>query len=151
MTVHIGATPFFLAAKTADAPMMRLLAAAGADPLARTGENATPLMAAAGVGYRQGESPGTEAEALEAVKLAVELGDDVNAANGIGFTALHGAAVRGANSIIQFLVDKGARLNARDRRGRTVYTIAEEGAGDSNQRRQLHTAAYLRELAGRNR
>ena len=111
----------------------------------------TPLMTAAGVGYRQGESPGTEAEALEAVKLAVELGADVNAANAIGFTALHGAAIRGANSVIQFLVEKGANLEAKDRRGRTAFTIAQEGAGDSNQRRQLNTAAFLRELMARPR
>jgi uncharacterized protein len=147
----IGATPFFLAAKTADAPLMRLLVASGADPLLTTEEGATPLMAAAGVGYRQGESPGTEAEALEAVTLAAELGGNVNAANGIGFTALHGAAVRGANSIIQFLVDHGARLNIKDKRGRTAFTIADEGAGDSNQRRQLQTAAFLRELMTRSR
>ena len=108
-----GATPFFLAARVVDVPVMQLLVDKGADPLLRTNENATPLMTAAGVGYRQGESPGTEEEALAAVKLAFELGDDINAANGIGFTALHGAAIRGANSIIQFLVDNGARINAQ--------------------------------------
>ena len=115
----------------------------------RTKENATPLMAAAGVGYRQGESPGTEEEALEAVKMTVELGDDLYAANGIGFTALHGAAVRGANSIIEYLVEKGARIKAKDKRGRTPFTVADEGAGDSNQRRQLGTAEFIRELMAR--
>ncbi len=144
-----GATPFFLAARVCDLPVMRLLVEKGANPLTRTKENATPLMAAAGVGYRQGESPGTEEEALAAVKMALELGDDVNAANGIGFTALHGAAIRGANSIIQFLVDHGARIDAKDKRGRTPFTVADEGAGDSNQRRQLATAAFLRELMTR--
>jgi ankyrin repeat protein len=144
-----GATPFFLAARVVDLPVMRLLIEKGADPLARTKENATPLMAAAGVGYRQGESPGTEEEALEAVKLTVELGDDPNASNGIGFTALHGAAIRGANSIIQYLVEKGARINAKDKRGRTAFTVADEGAGDSNQRRQLATAAFIRDLMTR--
>jgi ankyrin repeat protein len=147
----VGATPFFLAAKTADAALMRMLVEVGADPLVATEEKSTPLMAAAGVGYRQGESPGTEAEALEAVKLAVELGGDVNAANAIGFRALHGAAIRGANSVIEFLVERGARLDAKDRRGRTAYTIAEEGAGDSNQRRQLRSAELLRELMARGR
>jgi ankyrin repeat protein len=141
-----GATPFFLAARVADVPVMQLLLDKGANPLLRTNENATPLMAAAGVGYRQGESPGTEEEALAAVKLAFSLGDDVNASNGIGFTALHGAAIRGANSVIKFLVDNGARINAKDKRGRTAFTVADEGAGDSNQRRQLDTASYLREL-----
>jgi ankyrin repeat protein len=147
----VGATPFFLAAKTADASLMRLLVDAGADPLLATEEKATPLMAAAGVGYRQGESPGSEAEALAAVELAVELGADVNAANAIGFRALHGAAIRGANSVIEYLVGRGARLDAKDRRGRTAFTIAEEGAGDSNQRRQLRSAELLRELMSRSR
>ncbi len=143
-----GATPFFVAAKGADVAVMRLLLKHGANPLLATDGKATPLMAAAGVGYRQGASLKTESEALEAVKLAVEVGGDVNAANAIGFTALHGAAIRGANSIVKFLVEKGARLDAKDKIGRTAFTIAEEGAGDSTQRRQLHTAALLRELMG---
>jgi uncharacterized protein len=141
-----GATPFFVAAKSADVEVMRLLLKYGADPLLGTQGKATPLMAAAGVGFRQGASLRTEPEALEAVKLAFELGGDVNAANAIGFTALHGAAIRGANSIVTFLVEKGARLDAKDKIGRTAFVIAEEGAGDSTQRRQLHTAALLREL-----
>ena len=141
-----GATPFFVAAKGADAVVMRLLADHGADPVAATQGKATPLMAAAGVGYSQGASLRSEAEALEAVKLAVELGGEVNAANNIGFTALHGAAIRGANSIVKFLVEHGARLEAKDKIGRTALQIAEEGAGDSTQRRQLHTASLLREL-----
>jgi uncharacterized protein len=141
-----GATPFFIAAKSADVAVMRLLVAHGADPLATTDGKATPLMAAAGVGYRQGASFRSEGEALDAVTLAFALGGDVNAANAIGFTALHGAAIRGANVIVKFLVEKGARLDARDKSGRTALVIAEEGAGDSTQRRQLHTAALLREL-----
>lgn len=144
----VTSTPFFLAARVADTTVMRLLVEYGADPLLATKERATPLMAAAGVGYRQGESPGTEQEALEAVQLAVELGGDVNAANAMGFTALHGAAIRGANSIIKFLVEKGANISAKDKIGRTPFVIADEGAGDSNQRRQLGTAAFIRELMG---
>lgn len=148
----IGATPFFLAAKGADLPVMRLLMASGVEnPLLPTKASTTPLMAAAGVGYQQGRSSGSEGEALEAVKLTVELGADVNAANAGGFTALHGAAIRGANSVVQFLFDRGARLDAKDRAGRTALTIAEEGAGDSQQRRQLHTAALLRSLAAGSR
>jgi ankyrin repeat protein len=132
-----GATPFFIAAKTQY----------GADPLAGTEGKSTPLMAAAGVGFHQGGTVMSEAAALEAVKLAVELGADVNAVNAIGYTALHGAAIRGANSIVRFLVDSGARLDARDKIGRTPLTIAEDGAGASTQRRQLHTAELLRELS----
>ena len=73
-----GATPFLLAAKAADVEMMRVLADNGADPLLRTNDQTTPLMAAAGVGiFSPGENPGTNVEALAAVKLALELGGDV--------------------------------------------------------------------------
>jgi len=59
------------------------------------------------------------------VKLLVELGVDVNATNDMDSTALHGAASRGANSIVQFLVDKGADLEAKNARGWTAMTYAE--------------------------
>jgi hypothetical protein len=78
----IGATPFLMAAGTADAPLMRLLAELGADPLLPNADNTTPIQFAAGVGtYSPGEDPGTEAEVLEAVKAALGLGGDVT---GIG-------------------------------------------------------------------
>ena len=67
-------TPFWVAAKNADAPFMRLLASHGANPLLPNRVNVRPLMAAAGAGFMQGEHPGTELEALDAVKLAIELG-----------------------------------------------------------------------------
>ena len=106
---RIGATPFLLVAKAADVDMMRVLAALGADPLLATEEGATPLMAATGVGiWRIGENVGTNEEALEAVTLAWKLGSDVNAVDANGDTALHGTVHRGANAIVQFLIDKGA-------------------------------------------
>lgn len=144
-----GATPFWLAAKGADATVMKLLVDAGADPNIATRQKTTPLMVAAGVGYSQAISFGTEAQALEAVKLAKELGNDINAQNAMGYTALHGAAIRGANSIVQYLADSGIRIDAKDRFGRTALTIAELGAGDSTQRRQLETAAYIQALMAR--
>lgn len=81
---YIGATPFYVAAKNGDAPLMRLLVQFGADPKMPTKTGITPLMVAAGLDYWEGETPGpytgvSEAERLEAVKLAVELGNDVNA------------------------------------------------------------------------
>ena len=89
----VGATAFIMAARTGDAPMMRLLASLGADPLLTNDDNTTPLMAAAGLGtHEPGADPGTEPEAFEAVKLALELGGDVNAVNKDGDTAMHGAA-----------------------------------------------------------
>ena len=160
----VGATPFYLAAKHADLALMRLLVASGADPLISTVQKITPLMAAAGLGFWDGESPGPttgtpESESLEAVKLCVELGNDVNAATDFGdfplegdgmallhrhplnfqrlpdtalgdmrwggSTALHGAAVRGADSIVQFLVEKGAKVDAKNKLGWSPLMIAE--------------------------
>jgi ankyrin repeat protein len=81
---YVGATPFYVAAQNGDVALMQVLADGGADPRLPTVQNITPLMAAAGIGYWDGESPGPyagtpEAERLEAVKLAIALGNDVNA------------------------------------------------------------------------
>jgi hypothetical protein len=83
-------------------------------------------MAAAGVNwvFDQTYDEGTKAR-LEAVKLCFELGMDVNTVNSMGLTALHGAANRGSDDIIQFLVEKGARLDIKDKEGRTPLTWAE--------------------------
>ena len=91
-----GATPFYVAAKNGDAPLMRLLVSHGADPKTTTVTGITPLMVAAGLDYWEGESPGpftgvTEAERLEAVKLAVQLGNDVNAQANFGDYKMTGA------------------------------------------------------------
>jgi ankyrin repeat protein len=84
LLTYVGATPFYIAAKNGDAPLMRLLADGGADPLLTNRFGVTPLMVAAGLDTWEGETPGphvgvSEAERLDAVKLAVELGNDVNA------------------------------------------------------------------------
>lgn len=125
----IGATPFFLAAWAADASLMRVLVERGADPKIPTTTFNTPLMAAAGILHSAGGENTPEAHALEAVKLCVELGLDVNAANtSHNDTALHGAAFRGlegAASILQFLVDHGAKLDVVDKRGWTPLAITE--------------------------
>ena len=92
----VGATPFFLAAKNGDVALMRALAAGGADPRLATVQNVKPFMAAAGLGYWDGETPGPlngtpESERLEAVKLALELsGEDVNAVADFGDFAIEG-------------------------------------------------------------
>jgi ankyrin repeat protein len=124
----IGATPFLMAARTADAPLMRLLAELGADPLLTNEDGTTPLMAAAGLGvHSPGEDAGTEAEALEAVKVAVALGGDVNAIDKNGDTAMHGAAYKQFPSVVQYLVDQGAAVdlwNTRNKQGWTPLRIA---------------------------
>jgi hypothetical protein len=123
---RIDATALLLAAKAADAEMMQFLAANGADPRLPAVEGVTPLMAAAGVGiYKVGLSPGTNEEALAALKVALELDGDVNMVDKNGDTALHGAAIRGSNELIQLLVDHGANLDVVNSSGWTPLTIAD--------------------------
>ena len=81
---YVGATPFYLAARAADTALMRVLVANGANPRTPTMKGITPLMAAAGVGYYNGHSPGpawgvTDAEVLEALELTWDLGNDIHA------------------------------------------------------------------------
>jgi ankyrin repeat protein len=121
-----GQTSFVRAALSADVPLMKLLLAKGADPNIATFNGTTALMAAAGVnwviGQTYSESP---AMYLEAVKLCLELGGDVNAVNAMGLAAVHGAANRGSDDIIELLASHGARLDIKDKEGRTPMTWAE--------------------------
>ena len=148
---RIGSTPFLLAAKAADAEMMRTLVANGADPMLTTEEGATPLMAAAGVGiWRIGENVGTNEEALEAVKLAWELGNDVNAVDKNGDTALHGAVHRGANGIVEFLMSKGANPDMVNIFGWTPLTIASGVWYPNTYKSEPETGELLVKLGAKN-
>jgi len=121
----VGATAYIMAAKAADAEMMRLLLAAGADPFARTQTGRTALMVAAGIDmWYVDEDSGTNEDAVEAVKVALQAGSDINAVNDDGGTALHGAAFRGVNEIVQLFVDRGARLDVRNKEGFTPLMVA---------------------------
>ena len=123
-----GATPFIRAALCGDIEVMKLLLIHGADPNIPTLDGTTPLMAAAGVGYSEGFiHDRSEEETLQAMKLILDLGADVNAKNAQGLTALHGAAHKAALGEIQLLVDHGADLMARDKPGSTRYGDATEG------------------------
>ena len=118
----LGATPFFLAAKTADAELMRTLAALGADPLLTNEDNSTPLMAAAGLGTRSpGEDAGTESEVLEAMQAALDLGADINAVDNNGETAMHGAVYKNLPAAVQFLAGKGAKIEIWNRKNKQGY------------------------------
>ena len=121
-----GQTPFLRAALAGDVTTMRLLLEYKADPNIATFGGTTPLMAAAGVNwvYFQTFDEGQD-QLLEAVKLCVSLGQDVNAANSMGIRAIHGAANRGSDAIVKYLVEQGARLDAKDNQGRSPYTWAE--------------------------
>jgi ankyrin repeat protein len=158
-----GATPFYLAARNGDEPMMRVLAAGGADPLKGNRFGVTPLMGAACLDYYEGETAGPfsgvpESQRLEAVKLAIALGNKINARTTFGdykmigtpeetllkyphnfrdlidlgmgdprfadMTALHGAVICNQPSIVKYLIEQGAEVNAKNRLGWTPLMIA---------------------------
>ncbi len=177
----VGATPFYIAAQNGDAPMMRVLADGGADPKLPTAQGITPLIAAAGMGYWEGESPGPftgcpESERLEAVKLALESGNDINAHADFGdykmegdphytllyyplnqdqlsdkvlgdprwsgSTAIFGAIISGQAGIVQYLVDRGAQVDAKNKLGWTPLMVAE-GVFYANARKEYPEAVAI--------
>jgi ankyrin repeat protein len=142
-----GATPFLAAASTADVPLMQTLHKLGADVALPNSQRSTPLLAAAGVGVgAPEEAPGTEPDVLEAVKLLVKLGADVNAVDDHGETAMHGAAYRNHTRVVQLLADKGAKIavwNRKNRTGLTPIVIAEGHRPGLNFRPSPETVAAL--------
>jgi ankyrin repeat protein len=124
-----GATPFLLAAKTADLPYMKLLVELGADPLKANDDSCTPLMAAAGIGcLAPDEEAGTEAECVAAVEYLLALKADVNTVDKNGETAVHGAAYKSLPKVVLLLADRGAKIDVWDRKdkyGWTPLMIAE--------------------------
>ncbi|HTR37068.1 MAG TPA: ankyrin repeat domain-containing protein [Bryobacteraceae bacterium] len=125
-TLGEGATPMMRAAKNGDAAAIRLLLAHGADPNAVEKKHTTALMFAAGLGRGTGaftKDYATEAQLLEAVKVLVAAGADVNAVNDSGETPLHYGA-QASDGIVKYLAEKGAKLDAKDRQGRTPVEMA---------------------------
>ncbi len=124
-----GATPFLLAAKTADIELMKVLVELGADPLVPNADGATPLMAAAGLGcHAPDEEAGTEAECIEAVTWLLARGGDVNTVDKNGETAMHGAAYKSLPGMVKWLATHGAKLdvwNRKNKHGWTPQRIAE--------------------------
>ena len=132
---------------------MRLLLAHGADPKISTERQHHP--ADGGGGHRLGLEPGPRrprSQVLEAVKLLVEeLGADVNAVSDLGETAMHAAAYRGANSVVQYLFDKGAKLDVVAKDGRTPLIVADGVEYGNSFAAQPHTAVLLRKLGAKER
>lgn len=146
----VGATAFLFAAKANDIEVMRLLLEHGADPNINTGVNITPLMASAGIAWASNQERASEAQVLEVVKMLVEeLGADVNFVADTGETAMHAAAYRGVNSVVQYLFDKGARLDVVDKSGRTPLQVADGVEYGNSFAANPTTAALLRKLGAK--
>ena len=121
-----GQTPFLRAALSGDVVGMRFLLDHGADPNIATFAGTTPLMAAAGVNWVVAQTFTVSPQAeLEAVQLCLQLGNEINATNSMGLSALLGAVNRGANHIVEFLADNGADLDVIDVEGRDAIRWAE--------------------------
>ena len=146
----VGATPFFMAARGGDTELMRLLVELGADPLLPNEDGTTPLMVAAGVGtHSPGEDAGAPPEALAAVKLALELGGDVNVVDKNGNTAMHGAAFKQLPDVVKLLDANGAKVeiwNSKNVSGWTPLRIAVGVHRGMNFRFHVPTADALREI-----
>jgi len=146
---EVGATPFMMAALTDDAELMRELAKLGADPFIPNVDNSTPLIVAAGLATRSpGEDAGTESETLEAVQVALDLGNDINAVDMNGETAMHAAAYKNLPKVVKFLASKGAKIdiwNKPDKFGWTPLAIAV-GYRFGNFKPSPDTEASVREV-----
>ena len=119
-----GATPFWRAAQASDVESMRLLLAAGASPDLATFDETTPLMVAAGIGWRGNFSQNAPDSWMRAVHFLSELGADVNAVDASGYTALHGAAALGDHEMVEFLVARGATVDAINEAGNSPADMA---------------------------
>ncbi|MDA9909017.1 ankyrin repeat domain-containing protein [Gammaproteobacteria bacterium] len=120
-----GQTAFLRAARAGDMDVMNLLLENGADPYIETFAGTNALMAAAGINWVVAQTWTESAEQLlAAVQFCIDLGMDINHANSMGLAAIHGAANRGSNDIIQLLVDHGARLDVVDNEDRSPLVWA---------------------------
>ncbi len=168
----IGATPFWLAARFAETGIMRALAARGADPTATPADGTTALIAAIAAGIDSGPSASDRRErrldplelaakaerrveeerlTLETVTLALEAGVDVNAANNAGDTALHQATAKGLLAVIRMLAERGAKLDAENKRGATPLRVAlGRSRGGSEEPSLQQAAELLRQLGATN-
>lgn len=144
-----GATPFLLAAQTADIALLQLFLELGADPNLSTRDGVTPFIAAAGLGtLAAGEVAGTEEEVVETLEWLVKIGADVNAVDHNGETAMHAAAYKNLPKVVEFLADHGAKpevWNTKDKYGWTPLLIAE-GFRPGNFKPSFETIAALHKV-----
>jgi ankyrin repeat protein len=144
-----GATPFLLAAKTADIALLKLLVELGADPTMTNADGDTPLIAAAGLGTpAAGEVAGTEEEVLEVAEWLIKNGADPNAVDKNGETAMHAAAYKNLPKVVEFLASHGAKIdvwNQTNKHGWTPLLIAE-GFRPGNFKPSFETIASIHKV-----
>ncbi len=146
-----GATPFLMASATADLPYMKLLLELGADASIANAEQTTPLIAACGihVGSDQAtEVAGEEPEVLEAAELLLKRGADINAVDANGETAMHGAALKNLPKVVQFLADRGAKIEVWNRENKYGWTplLLAEGYRPGNFKPSFETTAAIQKV-----
>jgi ankyrin repeat protein len=145
-----GSTPLMRAAKWLDVGAMRVLLDAGADVSRANRATATTLMFAAGLGRNRVTSE-SDTVAVDAVRLCLDHGADIDATNAAGQTAVH-IAVGQSDAVLQLLAERGARLDLKDKLGKTpLDLVLDETAGvrgaptrDASAREK--TAALIRQL-----
>jgi ankyrin repeat protein len=147
-SLTIGSTPLMKAATTSDIALAKILLAAGADPNMTTEDRTTAFMMAAGLNWHDISSLGAEKDSLAMLRLLMDLGADVNAFNDEGMTPVHGAAQRGSVPIVEFLLANGAKLEVKNKRGRTPLdeAIGDEGLNGERRPARPNVVAMLNGL-----
>ena len=150
-----GSTPFLLAARSSDVPLMKLLIELGADNKLANVDECTPILAAAGVGALSAgdESAGTEEEALATVRLLLKLGANINDVDKNGESAMHGAAYQSRSRVAQLLAERGADPGVWNRKNKLGWTpiMIAEGHQPENFRLSPETVAALTDALDNNR
>src|SRR5947208_3363330 len=129
VVVPPDATAFYRAVKAADLTVMRMLLDKGANAGLAIKNGGTPLMLAAGGGPARAQEEEVvdktgRADAVEVIKMILDAGADINAVNDQENTALHLAASKGNDAVVQYLASRGAKLDVKNKAGKTPLDLA---------------------------
>jgi uncharacterized protein len=135
VTVPPGATPFYRAVKASDLTVMRMLLGKGANAGLPIKNGGTPLMLAAGGGPARAQEEEVvdkagRADPIEVIKMILDAGADINAVNDQQNTAVHLAAQKGNDKVVQYLASRGARLDLKNKQGKTPAEVAPKRTAD---------------------
>jgi ankyrin repeat protein len=129
VVVPPGATPFYRAVKAADLTVMRMLLDKGANAGIAIKNGGTPLMLAAGGGPARAQEEEVvdktgRADPVEVIQMILDAGADINAVNDQQNSALHLAALRGSDKVVQYLISRGAKVDLKNKQGKTPAEVA---------------------------